>query len=84
MLNRTQIMLGDKIKHDLKYLSENTGKSMSELVRTLLAGAVAKEINLNKKKLTSKSLLLKIDKYAVHGPGTAEEDMDKYIYGIKK
>lgn len=75
-------MLDKGIKADLESLSQDTGKSYSELARAFLREMIEKEKVKKSTRLTGKQLALKIKKFAVKGVETPVDLQDEYIYGV--
>jgi len=94
MLVRTQIMLDDKTKRDLEYLSEVKNQSMSSLVRKFVAEKVKMEKKRVKKVkvmdgatallLMSKEAERIEKKYPSYGPTDLSINHDHYLYGAPK
>lgn len=96
MLQRTQLMLDEETKNDLLYLSQETHKSMSELVRSFVEEKVRNERKKlkkkNNKKVNAVQALLELArkaeaierKYGSSGPTDVSYNIDHYLYGAPK
>lgn len=84
MLIRKQILLQDSHEYAIEELAALTGKSFSQITRTLLDQAIktegAKIKKKAKKKLTQFEAFDQWIAGAVSGPGDSE--YDKYAYGV--
>ncbi len=96
MLQRTQLMLDSETKEDLLFLSRETNRSMSGLVREFVAEKVKEEkkkVTYHKKKrMNAVEALLQLakdaedieKKYGSSGPTDVSYNMDHYLYGAPK
>lgn len=95
MLQRTQIMLDDKTKADLEFLSIKKGESMSSLVRKFLKDKIKQEkkkIPKESRKTGGAEALLKMaeeaekidKKYGSNYPTDLSINHDYYLYGAPK
>ena len=96
MLQRTQLMIDSETKEDLLFLSRETNRSMSEMVREFVAEKVKKEkkkIRYQKtKRMNAVEALLQLakdaeeieKKYGSSGPTDGSYNLDHYLYGAPK
>lgn len=96
MMQRTQLMLDSETKEDLLFLSRETNRSMSKLVREFLAEKVKTEkrkiTKKRKKTISAAEALLELvkkgeeidKKYGYSGPTDWSINHDHYLYGLPK